>query len=269
MGKTNLRAIIFDMDGVVYLGHRAIAGVPQAIAAFRKKGISVFFLTNNATRSRASLVRKLAKLGIKSNKSEIDTSAYAAAKCISSKKKNARVFVFGERGLKDEMKKAGLIIAKKGERCDFLVSGLDRHATYAKIRDAVILLHKGIPWVACNMDRTLPMQGGEYWPGSGSLASALSYASSRNPDIVVGKPNPEIIKPIIAALAKQKIKKSEIALVGDRLEIDIALANRAKIVPILVLTGVAAAAHAKNAKGELKPKIVMKSASDLPKLLFA
>ncbi len=262
-----LKAIIFDMDGVLYRGSHAVAGVPAAIANLRKMGVRVFFLTNNATRSRSSLVKKLKKIGIAARKNEIDTSAYAAAKFIASKNPHAKVFVFGERGVKDEIKSAGLKIAGAGEKADYLVSGLDRHATYAKIRDASIILQRGIFWVACNMDRTLPMHGNEYWPGSGSLASALAYASNRSPDIVIGKPNPEIIKSIIASCAKNKIKKSEIALVGDRLEIDMALANAAGIVPILVLTGVATASDAKKAKGKEKPKLVLKSAAEMPLLL--
>jgi len=144
-----------------------------------------------------------------------------------------------------------------------LVSGLDRHATYAKLRDACLALQNGAYWVACNMDRTLPGENNTFQPGSGSLATALSYAANRQPGIVVGKPNPEIIKSIIASCAKQKIQKNEIALVGDRLEIDVALANAAGIVPILVLTGVATANDAKKAKGAEKPRLVINSAADL------
>jgi phosphoglycolate/pyridoxal phosphate phosphatase family enzyme len=260
------RAVIFDMDGVLYLGHRAVPGVPEAIAKLRANGVRVFFLTNNATRSRATLVRKLAKMGIKARKNEIDTSAYAAAKYISSKKPGARVFVFGERGLKDEIRSAGLRIVGAGKKCDYLVTGLDRHATYGKLSDALHQLQKGVKWVCCNFDPTLPESNGRHMPGSGALASALTYASSRKPDIVVGKPNPQIIMPILAESAKLRIKKSEIALVGDRLEIDIALANAAGITPILVLTGVANAKDAKMAKGKLKPGMVLKSAADLPQL---
>lgn len=262
-----LRAIIFDMDGVVYRAHHAIPGVAKAVSILRKRGILLFFLTNNATRSRASLAKRLRKMGIPAHKSEIGTSAYSAAKYISGKKKNARVFVFGERGLKDEIKAAGLSIADSHPSPDFVVSGLDRHATYEKIRIGADILRSGVPWIACNMDPTFPHAHGKFWPGSGSLAAALASASGCKPDIVVGKPNPEILEPILASCARQKIKKSEIALVGDRLEIDIALANAAGIMSILALSGVATASDAKCARGALKPKFVIKSAALLPKLL--
>lgn len=255
------------MDGVLYRGRRAIAGVPEAISALRKKGVKLFFLTNNATRTRSTLARRLSKMGLIASVSEIDTSAFAAAKFIYAKKKNARVLVFGEQGLRQEIKSAGLQIAKAGdEKTDFLVSGLDRHATYAKLRDATNALRDGAFWVACNMDPTLPMHDGTYWPGSGSLASALAFASGRNPDIIVGKPNPAILASIFSDCAKHGIGKKEIALVGDRIEIDVALANSSGITSILVLTGVASAKDAKKAKGKNKPKITLRSAAEITEL---
>lgn len=265
MAKFNFKAIIFDMDGVVYLGHHAIPGVPKAIELLRKRNVKIFFLTNNAARSRATLARRLGKMGISARKSEIITSGFAAAEYIAERKPHARVFVLGERGLKDEMRSVGLKVVGASGHPDFFVNGLDRHLTYKKLADALHVALSGAKWVCCNMDSSFPVENGKQNPGSGAIASAVIYASGRKPDVVIGKPNPKILIPILENL--KHIKKEHIALVGDRLEIDVALANSAGIVSILVLTGTAQAHHAAKARGKEKPKLIIRSAAELPSIL--
>lgn len=283
--KFTVKKIIFDLDGVLYRGHTPIGGAAEAIEKIRSAKIHVSFLTNNATRSRRQLQRRLSKFGIRAKLSEIMTSAFATAHYLNSlKPKPKRIFVVGEKGLRSELHSAGFILlpltifgekpssttfshlssSKAAKKADILASGLDRKVTYAKLASALEVLDDGAKWVACNMDPTLPMENGSH-PGSGAIVAAISYAAGKNPDFVVGKPNLYMLRLLIGKMPKRK--SGEILFVGDRLDIDISFANSANLTSILVLSGVSGEKDAKNAKGKLKPDYVLNSVRDLPEFL--
>jgi phosphoglycolate phosphatase-like HAD superfamily hydrolase len=44
---------LLDCDGVIWRGTEVLPGVPKALQAFRQRGIQLFFLTNNSSKSRA------------------------------------------------------------------------------------------------------------------------------------------------------------------------------------------------------------------------
>lgn len=295
--------IIFDLDGVLYRGHTPIPGAAAALDKIRAAGYSVSFITNNATRSRAQLQKRLASMGIHASVDEIMTSAYAAALYLKEMRPKPRaVYALGERGLRNELRSAGfdvLPLRLRGEKegattfshlppselhpsSHVLVSGLDRYVTYIKLAAALDVLNSGAKWVACNLDPTLPMENGAH-PGSGGVSVSLAYAAGkvkgagraggaafsniilREPDIVVGKPNSYMLDLLCEACKKSERKK--ILFVGDRLDMDIAFANSAGLSSLLVLSGVAKKEEAKKAKGELKPGAILDSAADLPKWL--
>ncbi|MCL6089001.1 MAG: HAD-IIA family hydrolase [Candidatus Marsarchaeota archaeon] len=303
MSMKSFSRLIFDLDGVLYRGHTPIAGAAGAMARIRKAGYSVAFITNNATRSRAQLQKRLAKMGIEARRDEIMTSAYAAACYLKSLKPKPRaVYALGERGLRNELRSAGfalLPLCLTGERAPattfsrlspserhppahVLVSGLDRHVTYEKLAAALDVLNAGAKWVACNLDPTLPMENGVH-PGSGGVGACLAYAAGkvketkraggaafsniilREPDIVVGKPNIRMLELLCAGCRPSE--RRSILFVGDRLDMDIAFANAAGLSSLLVLSGVAKKEDAKKAKGGLRPGAVLNSVAQLPEWL--
>ncbi|GAG05509.1 unnamed protein product, partial [marine sediment metagenome] len=170
--------------------------------------------------------------------------------------------VIGESGLREELRRAGIKISNK-KSVDFVVVGLDFHFTYKKLSNAMDAIENGALFIAANMDPTLPVERG-CLPGSGAIVSALSTCAGKKPDAVIGKPNTYILTRI---MKRSGMKRKETALVGDRLDIDMAAANRAGVYPICVLTGVTSRKEALKARGENKPKKVISSIRDLPSLL--
>ncbi|MFH0927202.1 MAG: HAD-IIA family hydrolase [Candidatus Micrarchaeota archaeon] len=266
--------IIFDLDGVLYLGHKPIEGAPQALQKIRSSKIPISFLTNNATRSRKSIVQKLGKIGIFAEEEEIMSSAYAAAYYASTLKPKT-AFAIGEEGLYEEAKslKLNLISQEQASKdgAQILLTGLDRKLTYQKLRAGLRVLLKGAKWIACNPDTTYPVQDG-IDPGSGSTTGALAYCAGqigknakirlRMPDFIAGKPSNYMLKLLLAG----KIPKNT-AFIGDRTDIDMPFANKAGLASILALSGIAKKEDAKKAKGAHKPKYVINSVADLPDFL--
>ena len=58
------KAIIFDMDGTIYLGNQLIDGALELFNILWSKEIDFYFLTNNSSNSRIQYKRKLSSLGI-------------------------------------------------------------------------------------------------------------------------------------------------------------------------------------------------------------
>lgn len=272
--------VIFDMDGVVYLGRQRIGNAHFAIDALRRTGVQIAFLTNNATRSRVSIVKKLASFGIQSNVGEVMCSSYAAATYASNlKPKPKTAYIIGEAGLKEELELQGIKVLGESEcknsLADIFVIGLDRQFTYKKLEMAYNHIIANKPFIATNLDNHYPWSNGSK-PGGGAAIAALSFAAGkaikttnkissirpREPDFVAGKPNVYMLNLLLAGQSKKST-----ALVGDRLDMDIELANRAGLFSILVLSGITSKEQAKKARGIKKPKAILSSIMELPVFL--
>ena len=256
------KAIVFDLDGVVYLGARGILGVAAEIARLQKK-MPVLFLTNNATKSRIEYVRHLAAYGIGAKAEDVMTASYGCARYIEEKYgKGMRICLVGEQGFRDELEgEAGAVIAGRNAR--IVVCGLDRHITYEKLDGALRNLNAGAAFILANSDPTIPREHGASM-GSGAIAASLIYASGRKPDAVIGKPSVYLIRKL---LGMHKIKARDAVFVGDRLEIDIRMANKAGMESVLVLTGVAKRRDVLRAPKSDRPWKIIKSAAEIGKAL--
>jgi len=256
------KAIVFDLDGVVYLGAHGIPGVAAEIARLQKK-VPVLFLTNNATKSRLEYVRHLAAYGIGARAEDVMTASYGCARYIDEKYgKGKRVCLVGEQGFKDELEEeAGAKIVGRG--AEIVACGLDRQITYEKLEAALRNLDAGAAFILANNDPTLPREFGAS-PGSGAIAAALICASGRKPDAVVGKPSVYLVRKL---LQMHNIRARDSVFVGDRLEIDIRMANKAGMKSVLVLTGVAKRKDVARAPKSDRPWKIIKSAAEVGKVL--
>lgn len=267
--SSRITSLAIDFDGVVFRGDTPIKGVPAALKKLRASGIKLFFLTNNSSQSRVDYARKLAKMGIRTSPQQIFTSAYGAALYLSSKRpKQKSIFAVGESGLVSELREKGFTVLSSvgwgGDRVDYVVVGVDRKFTYAKLHSAQNAILNGARFIACNTDPTWPIEKG-FIPGSGSIVSAISVASNgTKPEIVIGKPNTYLLSLIQKAA---RCKKSELAMIDDRLDTGVAVANKFGIMSILVLTGSTSKKEAKAARAKLKPKVILGSLADVPGFL--
>lgn len=247
---------VFDLDGVMYLGETAIPYAAEAVERLRADGKQVFFLTNNSGKTRADYREKLAHVnGLDVPESQIFTSAYGTALYLKAQGAAGRsVFVIGEPGLAQELEQAGLrpVVVPDSvpfDTIDYVVVGIDRQFTYDKLRFAHAAITRGhAQFIATNRDSTFPMEVGEI-PGGGSLVAALATAAGREP-ITIGKPETHSYE---AILSVAKVPAAQSVMVGDRLDTDIAVGNRAGAQTVLVLTGVTERAAVETAPPAWRP----------------
>lgn len=233
-----LKLAIFDLDGVIYRGDKLLDGVSEVIKKLKDLSIKVVFNSNNSTATRETYVKRLNSFNIHFSVDDFYTSASIASTEITKIKSNSKIFVIGEIGLEEELKARGhKIITDESDylKVDFVVVGLDRNFTYQKLAFAQRCLVEGkAKFYATNADVTLPASKG-LLPGAGVMVNALQTCTNIKPEIIFGKPNPQGIELI---LREQSIHPNSAVIFGDRLDTDIVAGNRAKILSVMVLTGV-------------------------------
>jgi len=255
-----LEGYLLDLDGTVYRGDRAVPGAAGAIAALRARGRRIAFLTNKPLHSREAYAEKLAELDIPASAADIVTSAAVLAQHLASGTPEARVFAIGEPPLLAELERAGLVLSDDPREVDVVVAAFDRTFDYRKLDIGFQAIKRGARFVATNPDRSCPVDGGEI-PDAAGVIAALEATTGRSVDEVVGKPSLLIVG---AALERLGLPADRCAIVGDRLETDMAMGRAAGLTTILTLTGVTTReALAASRDG---PAFVIDSLADLPAL---
>lgn len=222
--------MVFDLDGVIFLGETTIDGAGEALEAIESAGIRVVFATNNGTRTVEFIVDRILRgTGYEPRPDRVVTSATTTAAFLASG--HGPVFVVGEEGLRSTLQAGGHTLTDDPDEASVVVVGLDRSIDYARISDAARAIRAGADFIATNTDATFPTPDGPV-PGAGTIVAALTTASGRRPT-VMGKPHPPFLAATRAALGA-----GPTWMVGDRAETDLALGRAGGWLTVMTLTGV-------------------------------
>ena len=119
------------------------------------------------------------------------------------------------------------------QAADAAVLGFDTTFDFQKADTICRLVSSGVPFLATNIDRVCPLEGGAFLPDCGSMSAMIEHATGIAPKFV-GKPFAETVSFILDAAGTPPEKT---AIVGDRLYTDIATAVNGGITGIAVLSG--------------------------------
>jgi 4-nitrophenyl phosphatase len=228
------RLVLCDLDGVVWLAHRPIAGSADAIARLRAAGTTVLFVTNNSADTIARQEAALAGVGVPATGAVL-TSSMAAAHLV---RPGERVLVVGGPGIFEALAARGVVAVDAHEHddpagFDAVMAGIDRRFTYDVLQVASGAVRAGARLVGTNDDATFPTANGLI-PGGGSLLAAIATAAGAVP-VVAGKP----YEPM-AALVRELYGAAvdDAWVVGDRPDTDGRFARTLGCRFALVLSGV-------------------------------
>ena len=224
---------LFDLDGVVYVGADAVPRAPEELKRARAEGLRVTFVTNNASRTPDAVTDHLRKVGVAASVDEVVTSAQAAARLVADRvPAGSRVLVVGGEGLVVALRERGLVpVASAADDPAAVVQGFHPSVGWRDLAEGAYALARDIPWVASNIDRTLPTDGG-LAPGNGTLVEVIRLATGKTP-VVAGKPAPPLFHETV-----ERVGGKRPLVIGDRLDTDIEGAHAAGMPSLLVLTGV-------------------------------
>jgi 4-nitrophenyl phosphatase len=234
IGSADIRALILDMDGVLWRGGELLPGVASLFRVAGRHGLGVVIATNNATVTADSVVGRLAQAGVTFPPEGVMTSAHAAAGYLRrSFQPPLRVYVIGEAPLIEALRQAGCEMVLGPDHPQSVVVGMDRGLNWAKLTEATLAIRAGATFVGTNPDRTFPSERG-IGPGNGAVLAALEAATGIAPTIV-GKPEPHLF---LEAAQRLGADPGQTLVVGDRLETDIVGGQRAGMPTALLLSGV-------------------------------
>ena len=232
-----IRHLALDMDGTIYMGSTLFPFTIEFLDSMSKAGIGYSFLTNNPSRSVADYLKKLAGMGIQADEENMYTTSLAAIDYIKANYPDARrLFLLGTPSMISQFEKAGFISCADDpdDVPDVLVVAFDMTLEYSRLCRASWWASQGVPYIATNPDRVCPTDQRTVLVDCGSMCRCIEHATGRCPDITLGKPDPNMLKGI---LDRHGLKPEEIAMVGDRIYTDTAMARNAGAFGVLVLSG--------------------------------
>jgi 4-nitrophenyl phosphatase len=261
-GLRSVRGVLFDMDGVIYVGNRPLSGVQDALDYLAQTGRQFLFVTNNASRTPEQFVEKLATMKIGVRPDQVLGSAEATACWLADQVANhgwARgpVIVMGQDGLKTALLNSGFELTTEPDEAAYAVAGINFELTYEDLARVTLAIRRGARFIGTNGDVTFPSERGPL-PGAGSILALLAAASGQQP-LVIGKPNPGMYEQAIARLG---LTAEETLMVGDRYDTDISGAMAVGLWTAGVLTGISTRADFEQA--DPPPHVIV---DDLPGLV--
>ncbi|MCT2085991.1 HAD-IIA family hydrolase [Microbacterium enclense] len=230
--------VLADLDGVVYAGPGALPHAVDSLNRAVEEGRRVGYITNNASRTDASVAEHLTSLGLHVAADDVVTSPQAAMRLLTDLvPAGSTLLVVGGEGLVVEVEKAGYVVTRSAEDAPAaVVQGFAPEVGWTQLAEAAYALatpvdEGGIPWIATNTDWTIPQARG-IAPGNGTLVSAVHTAVGRLAT-VAGKPE----RPIFDLAVARTGARSPL-FIGDRLDTDVQGARAAEMASVHVLTGI-------------------------------
>ena len=236
---SRIRLWLFDMDGTLYLGDDVYDGAIALMEDLPALGKRYIYLANNSSRAGTDYIIRLRRLGFPCEAENVFTSGMGTGMYLNQNYPGATVYLAGTKAFYRELKSYGIRLVNdedghtEADTVDVMVQGFDRELTYEKLDRACHFLRRGAAFIAANPDWVCPMPADEVLPDCGSICALLTASSGVKPTFI-GKPNRNMID-VIAEMTG--IPNEKICAVGDRLYTDIAVAQNAGSVSVLVLSG--------------------------------
>jgi HAD superfamily hydrolase (TIGR01450 family) len=245
-----VRHVVLDLDGTLYSGGRLFPATLPFLDCLRRLGIGATFLTNNTSQSKSDYVTKLRRFGIAADEGDIYTPADSTIAYLRDRLPGVqRLAVLGTPSLCRQFEEAGFTVGWDAPQA--VVVGFDTTLTYERLCIAAYWVRQGLPFIATHPDLVCPTDEPTVLVDCGSITACLTAATGRTP-VVLGKPDPSVLLDLSARLG---LKPAQLAMVGDRIYTDVAMAQKAGVPAVLVLSGEATAADAERV-GEPRPLVV-------------
>jgi HAD superfamily hydrolase (TIGR01458 family) len=253
-----VRAVLLDLDGVLYVGDRVLDGANEAVDQLRANGLGLRFVTNTTTRPRRATIEKLRRLGFDVADDEVITPAALAVRhCLSHGARRVALI------MEDEVTEDFADLEQVDEGADAVIVGdLGDAFGYAPLNHAFRLLMDGAELVALQKNRYWLTEDGLSLD-AGAFVAALEYAAGREA-VVVGKPSQAFFATVLDGLGATA---EHAVMVGDDIEADIGGALEAGLRAVLVRTG--KYREDRIAESGIEPTDTVDGIADVPALIAA
>lgn len=253
----SIKGILFDLDGVLYIGSQVIAGAIDAVDRIRATGIGCRFVTNTSTLSRNSLHQKISALGFSIPPREIISAPQAAVHYLRRRHNPVCRLL-----LADDVKQDFHEFRQSDHAADYIIVGdIGSAWTYPLMNELFHCLMNGAKLIAIHKNRFWQTEDGLKMD-IGGFIEALEYAGGTKA-IMIGKPAADFFE---MALSDMGITPSDAAMIGDDIDADVGGGQQAGLRGILVRTGKYRQGYTE--ASPIKPDCIIDSIADLPHLIM-
>jgi HAD superfamily hydrolase (TIGR01450 family) len=262
-------AFVFDVDGTLVLsedpntggGVRALPGAAEVLEWLRARGKRFACFTNGTGQTPPALAAKLRGAGLAISDEQALTPATVAAEHIRATYPGQAVLAFGNEGVLQPLREAGVVMTRleEAERARVVLIGADPEFTYVKLTAACRAVWAGAQLLVTSMAPYFASSGGRLPSTSGAIAAGIRHVTGAEP-VVVGKPSALVLQ---ACAQRLNTTPSELIVIGDDVRLEIRMARQAGAHAVLVLTGTSGEGEVETTPPELRPHRVVPSVGDL------
>ena len=267
------KAFVCDLDGTLFMGPNPIVPAVDFVIRNTKSGrFRYFYLTNNTSKCPEEYLKKISGAAIPVAEDQILTPLITLEAYIREKGYTSVYLLASEKvmaHLRARLADTAVKFEYDPEANELIALTYDKELTYDKLAKATQLWNMRncppspmcpirtknqtpVDYVATHPDMCCPSERGPI-PDIGGMMKFLENTNGMKPSHVFGKPSPSLLAPVLA-----RFKPEEIAVVGDRLYTDKAIADNAGVDFVCVLSGETTPEDLKSYKGT-PPAIVVET----------
>lgn len=248
-----IKGLLFDIGGVLYVADSPIEGATQTIAKLRSQ-FPMRFLTNSTRRIPVTIMHKLQKMGFEMEEEELFTALDASKAYV--KAQNGSVYTV----MTDEA--AAFFAELSSDTPDFVVVG-DAYTNfeYNRLNQAFRHLLNGAKLIGAAKNKYFKDEDDALSLDAGGFIQTLEFAADVESKII-GKPSKDFFH---LAVESMGLKPQEVLMIGDDIISDIQGAQDAGLKTALVRTG---KFQDSDLEKGIKPDAILADVSELPGLLF-
>ena len=246
------KAFVCDLDGTLFMGPNPIKPAVDFVIESTNSGrFKFFYLTNNTSKCPEEYMKKIAGAAIPVTPAQILTPLITLESYIREKGYRSVYLIASEKvkaHMAERLADTEVSLDYDPETNELIALTYDRELTYDKLARATSLWNmRNVPpnamcpirtanqepvdFVATHPDMCCPSERGPI-PDIGGMMKFLELTNGMKPSHVFGKPSPTLLAPVLA-----EFRPGEIAVVGDRLYTDKAIADNAGVDFVCVLSG--------------------------------
>ena len=239
---TAVGGYMFDVDGTLVLGDRALGGyellpgAKQVLETLERRGIPAVMLTNGSAVPPAAVAAKLRAVGLPVSDEQMLTPSSVAADYFA-RKGVKRVLILGTRGVGQPLTELGVEAVHPGEdgadRVDAVYVGWHPDCTMGDIEAASHAIWAGAGHYVASDVPFFATRGGRSIGYSHAIVAAIR-SLTRKRAIILGKPSQHAMRFVARKLG---VPVRAVAVVGDDPQLESAMALRGGAVAVGVATG--------------------------------
>ena len=256
LDRERIKGILFDLDGVLYVGEQAIEGARETLQQLRSKDIPYRFITNTSTRTTADVAEKLRAMGFEIEAPHI-FSALSATRDFLSQQGTPSVHLL----IRESARKEFVEFRQDTTSPDYVVVGdIGAAWDYQLLNHVFNELMEGAELVAMHMNKYWQTEQGLQMD-IGAFVVGLEFVTGKKARII-GKPSQEFF---LLAAENLGLEPEQVLVIGDDIENDVGGAQAAGLQGVLVKTGKYREELVKRA--DVSPNAVINSIAELDTLL--